>query len=206
MRLDDRPHNRRRDGSEFSLRLLQAAGERGHLDAEDLRRRRARNRAGGYWNAIGRLKPGVTVAAAQAELEAVSAQLAREFPRTNATLSALIVPLRQHLSGDVRVPFLTMLGAVVVVLAIACANVSALMVARGMRRVRGSRSARRSAPRRRGSFGSCSPKPRCWPRARRWRIAPGTRGAADDRGLAPADMPPLGDVAIDGRVLALRSP
>ena len=54
----------------------------------------------GYWNVLGRLRPGVSITQARAEFDAVSTQLAREYPQTNKNIAAQIVPLREHLVGQ----------------------------------------------------------------------------------------------------------
>lgn len=95
-----------------------------------------RTRGSAWWNVVGRLKPGVTIEQAQAELARISAELAAEHPRTNTGVTAVAVPLREHLMGDVQAPLLVMLGAVVLVLGIGCANVASLLLARGMSRAR----------------------------------------------------------------------
>jgi putative ABC transport system permease protein len=93
-------------------------------------------RGSAWWNVVARLRPGVPIEEAQAELDAISAALGREFPQTNASVRARLVPLRDHLAGPVRTPLLVMFGAVVLVLAIGCANVASLLLARGMQRER----------------------------------------------------------------------
>ncbi|MDQ3171421.1 MAG: ABC transporter permease [Acidobacteriota bacterium] len=90
----------------------------------------------GWWAAIGRLKPGVTREAAQAEFDAISAQMAAEFPRTNARTAAAVDPIDEHLKAPVRAPLLAMLTAVGLVLLIVCANVANLVLARGVERER----------------------------------------------------------------------
>ena len=69
-------------------------------------------------------------------MDTVSAAIARENPRTNKSKTAWLVPMREHLMGDVRLPLFMMLGAVVLVLGIGCANVASLLMARGMERER----------------------------------------------------------------------
>ncbi len=93
-------------------------------------------RGSAWWNVVARLKPGVTVAEAQAEMDAIAAALGREYPRTNEGIGASIVPLRDHVAGPVRMPLVIMLAAVVLVLGIGCANVASLLLARGMQRER----------------------------------------------------------------------
>ena len=85
---------------------------------------------------IGRLKPGVTLAQAQADLDRVMRDLAAAYPEANRGNGATLVPLKERLVGDVG-PFLWMLmGAVAFVLLIACMNVSNLLLARSTGRTR----------------------------------------------------------------------
>jgi predicted permease len=84
----------------------------------------------------GRLRPGVTIEAARRDLAAVSRQLEQEYPATNAGIGADVVSLKEYLVGNVRQPLYIMLGAVLVVLLIACANVANLQLARGASRRR----------------------------------------------------------------------
>jgi putative ABC transport system permease protein len=90
----------------------------------------------GWFNAIGRLKPGVTVAQANADVNRVAAQLGREFPKLNADLGANVVPLRDAAVGNSSRALVLSLAAVGVVLLIACSNVGNLMLARTNRRGR----------------------------------------------------------------------
>jgi putative ABC transport system permease protein len=94
------------------------------------------NRTQRYWNLIGRLAPGITVQESEAELAVLSANLAREHPKTNATVTAEIVPLRAHLAGPLRALLPLFLGAAAILLVVACANVATLFLARGTSRVR----------------------------------------------------------------------
>lgn len=84
----------------------------------------------------GRLKTGVTVAAADRDLKAIEAQLANAYPATNAGTSADVVSLKEFGVGPTRPRLLVMLAAAVIVLLIACANVANLQLARGASRIR----------------------------------------------------------------------
>lgn len=84
---------------------------------------------------VGRLRDGVSLEQAQAELETVTAALANAYPATNADLGARIRTSSEFYNGgEIRVLFLAMMGAVTFVLLIACANVANLLLAQALRR------------------------------------------------------------------------
>jgi putative ABC transport system permease protein len=97
------------------------------------------------WNlsAIGRLKPGVTAAAAQREIAALWEDFARQYDAQlgsimtlGAGASTVMMPLERRIAREVRAPLLVLLGAVVFVLLIACANLANLLLARAASRSR----------------------------------------------------------------------
>src|SRR6267142_5295683 len=85
---------------------------------------------------IGRLKPGVTVEQAEADLNRVMQDLAATYPNTNKGNGSKIIPLEERMVGDIRSILLMLLGAVGFVLLIACVNVSNLLLARSTSRTR----------------------------------------------------------------------
>ena len=88
-----------------------------------------------FLQVIGRIKPDVSIEAAQADLATVAAGLAREFPSTNKGRSVVLEPLHAVLIGsDVRLTALLFLGVVGFVLLICCANVANLLLARAVAR------------------------------------------------------------------------
>jgi putative ABC transport system permease protein len=93
--------------------------------------------------AFGRLKPGVNVAQADADLRTIAAALEKRYPDTNTQFGAAVAPLRDDLVGDVRTALYVLFGAVVCVLLIANANVANLILARAS--VRGKEIALRAA-------------------------------------------------------------
>ncbi|MHB8502802.1 MAG: ADOP family duplicated permease [Candidatus Acidiferrales bacterium] len=85
---------------------------------------------------IGRLKTGISIAQARADMEAVTGSLATAYPDADKGIGAAVISLKQEMVGDLRLFLLVLLAAVGFVLLIACVNVANLMVARSSARMR----------------------------------------------------------------------
>ena len=100
-----------------------------HAESDLVERRSLR-----WLNAIARFAPGTTAKHAQAELDAVTAQLDREYPGPNANIHVVMTSLREKIVGQVRPLLLIFTGTVAFVLLIACANLANLLIARSVGR------------------------------------------------------------------------
>jgi predicted permease len=180
------------DGDVF-LPLPLAPAAAGRRDHED-------------YNVIGTLKPGVTVAGAQAEMDLITARLRRDFPQDyppNGGLTFSIVPLLEQVVGNVRATLALLLVSVGIVLLIACTNVANLLLSRALARdreiaVRAAMGASRSRVVRQlltesvllallgGALG----------------IALAFASVRGIQLLQPPGIPRLGDIAVNGQVLA----
>lgn len=93
-------------------------------------------RAGHWRHVIGRMSPGVTVPAAEAELCGIKQRLNAEYPEFKRECGVNVVALQEVYAGDARPTLVVLLGTVALVLLIACANISNLLLARGNDRAR----------------------------------------------------------------------
>jgi putative ABC transport system permease protein len=119
---------------EFKLRLFDREEELWWPQAPDESMRRQRRAT--YLKVIAQLKPGVSVEQARSEMSSIGANLASEYPQTNAGVGVTTVSLTEQMTGHVRTALLVLLAAVAGVLLIACANVANLLLARGNERER----------------------------------------------------------------------
>jgi len=90
----------------------------------------AASRGAHYLEVIARMKTGMTLPKAQAEMDTIAARLAQQYPDFNARRGAVVTPLHEEIVGKMKSPLLILLGAVAFVLLIACANVANLLLAR----------------------------------------------------------------------------
>ena len=127
-------------GFDFPMRLATTVNTPSHhMDfwaPESLHPVDRQHDAGAGWGAVARLRPGVTLTPARQDVAAISARLAREYPRTNEGLTIRVNRLRDRTLGFAGTGLILLLAAALVFLLIGCANVANLLLARALARQR----------------------------------------------------------------------
>jgi putative ABC transport system permease protein len=120
----------------FAPRLLVTFSERGVYAPKVFTEAELQTRGTRYYSVLGKLKPGVSIEQAQSELDAVAEQLAQQYPNTNGGKTVQVVPLRDHLAGDLRQSINVLSASVLLLLVIAMANAANLLTTRATARAR----------------------------------------------------------------------
>ncbi len=92
------------------------------------------SRGENFMSVIGRIKPGISLRQAQSEMDSIARALEKEYPADNAEQGAVVIPMLSRVGRLIREALLIMLGAVGLILLIACANIGNLMLAQAVRR------------------------------------------------------------------------
>jgi predicted permease len=207
VRLDDRPHTivgvmpagfGFHDEAEIWARAARGVPQLAIDAGADVATRRGLS----FMRAFGRLRPGVPLGQARAELAAIALRQEKDFPKTNSRRGVLLVGMRDEIAGDVRSALWVLLGAVAFVQVIACTNIANLLLARAtvrrrevaLRMTQGATRGRLARQLLTESLllaalaGACGLLLALW----------GTRLLLR---LAPGDIPRLDEVHADGRVL-----
>jgi predicted permease len=162
-----------------------------------------RVRAGPYLAVIGRLRGGVSMAAAQDDMERVARDLAAAYPQTNARLEVRLTSVPDDVLGAVRPALLVLVGAVACVLLVACANVANLLLARGADRQREfAIRAALGAGRGRLTRQMVSESAMLAALGCALGLIVGRVGLSVLIALSPATLPRTDEISLDGRVLA----
>jgi predicted permease len=157
-----------------------------------------------FLRVYGRLAPQATVQSANAEMQSITTRLQQLYPSTNTGDGARILNLQTYLVGNLRTPFLMLLGAVGLVLLIACANVANLQLVRAARR-EGEIAIRRAlgASRSRVVRQLVTESVLLAVGGATLGVIVALRGTDILAGLAQARIPRLADVRVDGTVLGV---
>jgi putative ABC transport system permease protein len=120
----------------FAPRLLVTFSERGVFAPKVFTEAERQARGSRFYSVLGKLKPGVSIEQAQSELDAVAERLAQQYPNTNGGQTVQLVPLRDHLAGDLRPSINVLSASVLLLLVIAVANAANLLMTRATARAR----------------------------------------------------------------------
>ncbi len=187
-----------------SLELgLPQVDEAGLWSPQVIREADRRARGDGWWNVVGRLHPDVSLATARAEMQGIAGGLADEHPEANARVGAAVVPLHEYMVSSARPVLLVLFGAVLLVLLIACANLANLLLAHSTGREREfAVRAAIGAGRRRLLAHLLTQSAVLAALGGTAGVLLAFWGVDLVRALAPGDIPRIGAVAVDLRVLA----
>jgi predicted permease len=97
----------------------------------DLSAENKQNRDGRWLTVLARVKPGVTLQQVKADMNVIASRLQASYPKANANVDIRVVNLHEYLVGETRTTVIVLVGAVGLLLSLACANVASLLFARG---------------------------------------------------------------------------